>query len=181
MTETIESFRSEYLRYKALGEDAFRQLDDRQLNAEFAVGSNSIAVIVWHVSGNLRSRFTDFLTTDGEKPWRRRDEEFDARTVTRPELLEKWDQGWTTILGTLETLTDAQLDQMVTIRSQALSVRDSLLRSLAHTSYHVGQIVYLAKSMRASAWKSLSIPRGQSEAFNRILGMNDPPDAHDKK
>ena len=181
MTETIESIRAEYLRYKALGQGAFDQLDDAQLSAQSDSESNSIAVIVWHISGNLRSRFTDFLTTDGEKPWRRRDEEFETRTVTRAELLEKWEQGWTTILGTLDTLTDAHLGQMVMIRSQPLTVRDSLLRSLAHTSYHVGQIVYIAKSMRDAAWKSLSIPKGESAAFNRILGMDDPPDAHDRK
>jgi uncharacterized damage-inducible protein DinB len=170
MNDVVQSIRGEYLRYKALGEGAFQQLSDAQLNAD-AADSNSIAVIVWHISGNLRSRFTDFLTTDGEKPWRKRDEEFESRTVSRAEMIDKWEQGWMAVLGAMDSLTDAHLGQLVTIRSQSLTVRDALLRSLAHTSYHVGQIVYIAKSLRGGEWKSLSIPKGESAAFNRTLGM----------
>jgi uncharacterized damage-inducible protein DinB len=165
----IDSIRSEYLRYKALAEDAIAQIDESQLSADGPAGSNSIATICWHVSGNLRSRFTDFLTTDGEKPWRMRDEEFEPRRVSRAELQEKWEQGWTVLLASLSDLTDAHLDQPVTIRGQKLSVHDALHRSLAHTSYHAGQIVFIAKAFRGDAWTSLSIPPGQSAAYNKQL------------
>ncbi|MBI3400945.1 MAG: DUF1572 family protein [Acidobacteria bacterium] len=163
----VESIRAEYLRYKALAESAIAQLDDAQLSVDGESGSNSIAVICWHVAGNLKSRFTDFLTADGEKPWRRREEEFQPRRVTRNELLEKWESGWAPLLDALATLTDAQLQGMVTIRRQPLVVHEALHRSLGHTAYHVGQIVYLAKSLRGDAWKSLSIPPGGSDAYNR--------------
>ena len=167
MTNIIDSIRAEYLRYKALAEAAIDQLGDGELSAPGANGGNSIAVICWHVSGNLKSRFTEFLTSDGEKPWRDREEEFEARTVTRSELLSKWDQGWQVLLGTLTTLTDEQLQVNVTIRGQPLRVHEALHRSLAHLSYHVGQIVYVAKSLRGKNWTYLSIPPGKSAAYNR--------------
>lgn len=167
MTNLIDSIRAEYLRYKALAEAAIEQLSDDQLSAPGPNGGNSIAVISWHVAGNLSSRFTDFLTTDGEKPWRQREEEFKARTVTRPELLAKWSEGWDVLLGALSSLTDQQLQRTVTIRSQPLLVHEALHRSLAHLSYHVGQIVYVAKAMRGKDWKYLSIPPGKSDAYNQ--------------
>ena len=167
MTTIIESIRAEYLRYKALAEAAIEQSSDADLSDPGPGEGNSIAVICWHLSGNLQSRFTDFLSTDGEKPWREREEEFRARTVTRSELTSKWDQGWNSLLGTLETLRDDQLSATVTIRGQPLLVHEALLRSLAHLSYHVGQIVYIAKSLRGNEWKYLSIPPGQSDAYNR--------------
>jgi uncharacterized damage-inducible protein DinB len=163
----VESIRAEYLRYKALAESAIAQLDDAQLSTDGAGGGNSIAVICWHISGNLKSRFTDFLTSDGEKPWRQRDEEFQARRATRAELLEKWEAGWAPLLSALSTLTDDQLQGTVTIRRQPLVVHEALHRSLGHTAYHVGQIVSLAKSLRGGAWKYLSIPPGGSAAYNR--------------
>lgn len=165
MTAIIESFRGEYLRYKALAEAAIAQVDEAALCATDAAGSNSIAVICWHISGNLRSRFTDFLTTDGEKPWRHRDEEFDERSVTRESLLEKWNAGWSVLLQTLDTLADDQVHATVTIRGQAMSVHEALTRSLAHLSSHVGQIVYIAKAQRGAGFTSLSIPRGASDTF----------------
>lgn len=167
MTKIIDSIRAEYLRYKALAEAAIDQLSDDQLSAQGPDGGNSIATICWHVSGNLKSRFTDFLTTDGEKPWRQREEEFEPRTVTREELLSKWSQGWDVLLGTLSSLTDEQLQLTVTIRGQPLLVHEALHRSLAHSSYHVGQIVYIAKAMRGNDWKYLSIPPGKSDAYNQ--------------
>jgi uncharacterized damage-inducible protein DinB len=167
MTKIIDSIRAEYLRYKALAEAAIEQLSEDQLSAPGPGDGNSIAVICWHVSGNLRSRFTDFLTTDGEKPWRQREEEFLARTVTRAELREKWNEGWDVLLGALSGLTDEQLTNTVTIRSQPLLVHEALHRSLAHLSYHVGQIVYIAKAMRGKDWKYLSIPPGKSDAYNQ--------------
>jgi hypothetical protein len=163
----LDSIRLEYRRYKALAEGAIAQLSDGELSVVGPAGGNSIATICWHVSGNLRSRFTDFLTTDGEKPWRNRDEEFEARTVTRGQLTEKWEQGWAVLLDSLAALTDAQLEQTVVIRGQSLTVHDALHRSLAHTSYHVGQIVYIAKAFRGTEWTSLSIPPGRSASYNQ--------------
>jgi uncharacterized damage-inducible protein DinB len=171
----IESIRGEFVRYKSLGEGAIAQLSDAELSAPPPGGGNSVATICWHIAGNLQSRFTDFLTTDGEKPWRKREEEFDDRRVTRPELLAKWDSGWSVVLSTLAGLTDADLPATVTIRQQPLLVSEALLRSLAHTASHVGQIVYAAKSMRGDAWTSLSIPRGQSAAYNQAPVKDRPP------
>jgi hypothetical protein len=167
MTSIVESIRAEYLRYKALAEGAINQLPDNELSTEGPNGGNSIAVMAWHISGNLQSRFTDFLTSDGEKPWRKREEEFQPRSVTRSELLSKWNQGWDVLLGALANLSDEQLQHTVIIRGQSLLVHEALHRSLAHLSYHVGQIVYLAKSFRGSAWQYLSIPPGQSDAYNQ--------------
>lgn len=163
----IESIRAEYIRYKTLAEEAVRQLDDAQLAAHTSDNSNSIATICWHVAGNLKSRFTDFLTSDGEKPWRHREEEFQLRTVTKAELLEKWEDGWAALLGALNGLGDEQLHQDVTIRRQTLQVHEALNRSLAHLACHVGQIVYIAKSLRGSDWNYLSIPPGKSDEYNR--------------
>ena len=170
MSSILSSIATEYRRYKALGEGAIAQVDDAHLSRVEGDGSNSIAVIVWHIAGNLQSRFTDFLTADGEKPWRHRDEEFEGRTVTRQQLLDKWEEGWRALFTAIDGLTDQDLHATVTIRGQALTVHDALHRSLAHTSYHVGQIVYVAKSFVGEpAWRSLSIPRGQSEAANRRM------------
>lgn len=167
MNDLIHSAAAEYRRYKKLAEGAFAQVSDAELcqspPAEYA---NSIATICWHVSGNLQSRFTDFLSADGEKPWREREEEFAGREVTRAELMAKWESGWTVLFGTLDSLKDADLFTTVTIRQQPLKVHEALNRSLAHVSYHVGQIVYLAKTMKTGAWHSLSIPPGQSAAYN---------------
>jgi uncharacterized damage-inducible protein DinB len=165
----VDSIRVEYRRYKTLAERAIEQLRDEELSQAGPGGGNSVAVICWHVSGNLRSRFTDLLTTDGEKPWRRRDEEFEPRTVTRAELLAKWESGWQALEQALAGLTDAHLGHTVTIRSQPLTVHEALHRSLAHTSYHVGQIVYLTKAFRGGDWKTLSIPLGASEAVNERM------------
>jgi len=163
----IESVRAEYVRYKTLAEAAIRQLDDSQLAVRSSEHSNSIATICWHLAGNLKSRFTDFLTSDGEKPWRHREEEFQARSVTKVELNEKWEDGWAALLGALSELSDGQLHDTVTIRTQALEVHEALNRSLAHLAYHVGQIVYIAKSLRGSEWTYLSIPPGKSDEYNR--------------
>lgn len=162
----VESIRTEYLTYKKLGERSIAQLSDAQLNAPGPGGTNSIAVICWHISGNLKSRFTDFLTTDGEKEWRNREEEFEQRTVTREQLLAKWDEGWSVLLEAVDRLKDSDLTRTVTIRAQPLEVHTALHRSLAHTANHVGQIQYLAHALKGGEWKYLSIAPGQSAAFN---------------
>lgn len=169
----VSSIQAEYERYKALADGAMAQLGDADLSAA-GPASNSIAVICWHVSGNLQSRFTDFLSSDGEKPWRRREEEFQSRTATRDELAEKWAKGWAVLFDTLATLDDTHLDRTVTIREQPTTVVEALHRSLAHTSYHVGQIVYVAKALRAGDWHHLSIPPGGSAAYNAAPGMERP-------
>src|SRR5689334_5190748 len=159
MRDIVASIEGEWRRYKVLGEAAIRQVRDEELGRDS--GGNSVAVIVWHIAGNLKSRFTDFLTTDGEKPWRHRDSEFDERSrITRAELLENWNSGWSVLLKTLETLSDEDLMRTVSIRGVECRVHDALHRSVAHTSYHVGQIVILAKGFRGKEWKSLSIPKG---------------------
>ena len=170
----IESIRGEFIRYKALAEAALAQVDEPELSKEPAADGNSIATVCWHVSGNLQSRFTEFLTADGEKPWRHRDDEFNARQVTRAELLAKWEAGWAVLLAALAELNDGHLDTVVTIRRQPLRVDEALHRSLAHTAYHCGQIVLLAKNARGAAWTSLSIPRGKSDEANRNPAMQLP-------
>ena len=165
----IEGFRTEFLKYKVLAEKAIGQLDGPQLSTVPGGVGNSIATICWHVAGNLRSRFTDFLTSDGEKPWRARDEEFEAREVSRDELLAKWNTGWAALLEAFDGLDDGHLETPVTIRGESMSVLSALLRSLAHTSAHVGQILYAAKMLKGAEWEYLSIPPGQSDAFNRKM------------
>jgi uncharacterized damage-inducible protein DinB len=163
----VASIDAEYRRYKALGEAAIAQLADEALCAPGPNTTNSIAILVWHVAGNLESRFTDFRTSDGEKAWRHRDDEFIARTESRVELFEKWDRGWNAVLAAIGSLTDGDLSGTVTIRQQPLPIDQALLRSLAHTVYHVGQIVYLAKALAGTEWRWLSIPPGGSEAYNQ--------------
>jgi hypothetical protein len=153
-----------YRQYKALGESAIAQVRaDSDLHKCLDPDSNSIAVIIKHVAGNLRSRFRDFLTTDGEKPDRDRDSEFEITgTVSRDEILTWWNEGWTTARQALESLTSEDLGRTIYIRGEAFLVVEALNRSITHTAYHVGQIVYLARHFAWPAWKSLSIPKGKS-------------------
>jgi hypothetical protein len=169
-------FRSAYLRdiartyrnYKTLGERAIAQVSDGDLHTLVDPDANSIAIIVKHLAGNLRSRFRDFLTSDGEKPDRNRDSEFENGPKTRKELLELWENGWKCVFDALEPLTDSDLTRTVTIRSEPHSVMQAINRQVAHCAYHVGQIVYLSKHFavaKAGAWQSLSVPRGRSTEF----------------
>jgi hypothetical protein len=175
MRAIITSIEGEFRRYKKLGEDAIVQLADEDLSKSGPGEGNSISIIVWHLSGNLKSRFTAFLTSDGEKPWRNRDDEFRPRQVNRPELMEKWQEGWDVLFPTLQSLSDADLDRTVVIRGETFRAHEALHRLMAHAAYHVGQIVYLAKSMRADDWKCLSIPLGGSEEARRNpLGQRPP-------
>jgi uncharacterized damage-inducible protein DinB len=177
MSPHVEAIADEFTRYKALGEAAIAQLGDDELVAAASDGGNSIVAIVWHLAGNLESRFTDFRTTDGEKPWRDRDDEFVLRRVTRSELLEKWERGWRALLGALGELSDADLLATVTIRRQQLRIDQALQRSLAHAAYHIGQIVFLAKQIRSGGWRCLSIPLGGSAAHN-ARGADESAKAH---
>lgn len=174
--DIVSSIESEYHRYKSLGEAAFGQLSAGQL-AESSGSDNSVAMIVWHLSGNLESRFTDFLTSDGEKPWRDRESEFQARDgVSQAEVADKWTEGWDVLFTTLAPLSDENLNDEVCIRGVSLTVLEALHRSLAHASYHVGQIVYISKRLRGSSWQYLSIPPGGSEAYNRNPTLEKLPD-----
>jgi hypothetical protein len=143
------------------------QLSEAELNEAAPNGGNSVAVIARHLSGNLASRFSDFLTSDGEKPWRDRESEFVPEAIAREALLADWNGGWKTLFEALDGLGDEDLGREVRIRGTAHAVHDALHRSLAHTAYHVGQIVLLARSLRGPDWKWLSIPPGESEAYNR--------------
>jgi len=163
----ISSIKYEYLRYKKLGEGAIKQAPEDGLNMLFGDDNNSISTIVAHISGNLNSRFTDFLITDGEKPGRKRDTEFEERNLTKSELLKLWDDGWVVLFTTLDELSEEDLGKTITIREKELTVADALHRSLGHISYHVGQIVYIARIIVGKEWKSLSIPRGGSNTYNQ--------------
>jgi hypothetical protein len=155
-----------FRQYKSLAERAIAQVTDDQLTQPLDAESNSIAVIVKHMAGNMRSRWTDFLTADGEKPSRNRDSEFEAPPCTRVALMETWECGWECAFTALEALTDSDLTRTVYIRSEPHSVMQAINRQIAHYACHVGQIIFLAKHFRSSQWKSLSIPRGKSADFN---------------
>jgi uncharacterized damage-inducible protein DinB len=155
----IRDFLDELAKYRKAGEGALAQVPDAALNTVLATEANSIAMIVRHISGNLRSRFTDFLTTDGEKPWRARDEEFVERSYSRAQIDEMWAAGWRVVEAEVGALTDADLSRTVRIRGEAMTVHFALCRATAHMAYHVGQIVLLARQLGDKEWKSLSIPK----------------------
>ena len=163
----VGSLLDEYKRYKALAEAAIAQVGDDELQRPGPGGGNSIDMLMRHLAGNLKSRFTDFRSSDGEKPWRHRDGEFETSSLARHELMGAWDAGWNTVITEVSQLTDADLAGTVTVRQQPLRIDEALHRSLAHAAYHVGQIVYLAKEMRGDRWRTLSIPKGKSEEYNR--------------
>jgi uncharacterized damage-inducible protein DinB len=159
--------------YKRLGENAIAQCPDDKLCAEIDADSNSIAIIVKHMVGNMRSRWTDFLTSDGEKPDRQRDTEFEAPPATRQELMAAWDTGWTIFLSALAPLTDSDLERTVLIRGEAHSVMQAINRQMAHYSYHIGQIAYLARHFAGSDWKTLTIPKKKSQEFNKRVASGE--------
>jgi hypothetical protein len=162
----LNDIRRTYRNYRKLAESAIAQITDEQFLAPFGSEDNTIAVIVQHVAGNLRSRFRDFLTSDGEKPDRNRDGEFEARPATsRAALMAEWNQAWDIVLGELDGLTPDDLERTVYVRREPFAVTEALNRSVTHTAYHVGQIVFLAKHLAGPAWKSLSIPKGKSAEF----------------
>jgi hypothetical protein len=162
----IASIEGEYRRYESLGRKTIDQLSHEELTVHGSPESLSISTIVWHVAGNLQSRFTDFLTSDGEKPWRHRETEFEDRQVSREELVEKWEVGWKALFDALAPLTDDDLTREVVIRAVPLTVCEALHRSLAHASYHVGQMTYIGKMLRGEEWSYLSIPPGGSAVYN---------------
>ncbi|MBL7886036.1 MAG: DUF1572 domain-containing protein [Flavobacterium sp.] len=162
----LESVKKQFLYYKLLGEKAMDQLEPEQLFVSVNDDTNSIAVIVQHLSGNMLSRWTDFLTTDGEKEWRHRDGEFEETIQTKETLLAIWNQGWNCFLDALESLTPEQLSTIIYIRNEGHTVVEAINRQLAHYPYHIGQMVFYAKMLKKGEWNSLSIPKNKSNTYN---------------
>ena len=162
----LESVRKQFEYYKMLGDKTFSQLTDDNLYWQYNEDSNSIAIIVKHLWGNMLSRWTDFLITDGEKDWRNRDAEFENDIANRQELLEKWNAGWNCLFKTINSLSIDDLEKTIYIRNQRHTVTEAINRQLAHYPYHVGQIVFIGKMLAGNSWTSLSIPKGNSQQYN---------------
>ena len=165
--EYLSSTRQQFKQYKVMGEKTFSQLQDADLFWQYNDDSNSIAIIANHLSGNMISRWTDFLTTDGEKEWRKRDQEFEPVIKTRDELLTAWEKGWACLFDGFDTIDESNFDTKIYIRNEEHSIIKSVNRQLAHCAYHVGQIVYIAKMINSENWESLSIPKGKTAEYNK--------------
>lgn len=168
-TVYIDSVIKRFLTYKVLGDMTFAQLDEKGFHYTPGESSNSIAVIIQHMHGNMLSRWTNFLTEDGEKPGRNRDEEFSPPNCSREQLISLWEEGWRCLIETLRSLKEDDLMKTITIRHEPLIVIDAINRQLAHYPHHVGQIVYIGKMILDQSWKSLSIPKGASQKFNKEM------------
>ncbi|MCK7591151.1 DUF1572 domain-containing protein [Subsaxibacter sp. CAU 1640] len=153
--------------YKSLGDKTFEQLSFEDMNYQPNHDSNSISIIVKHMVGNMLSRWTNFLTEDGEKPWRNRDEEFESTYTTKEELLQEWEKGWKCLFDAIAPLSDDDLNTIVYIRNEGHTVAEAIFRQLGHYPYHVGQITYIGKLLKGDAWQSLSIPKGASKSYNQ--------------
>lgn len=168
----IDSIKKRFLYYKNLGDKTFEQLTDEHVFWQYNEESNSIATIVKHVSGNMISRWTNFLTEDGEKPWRNRDSEFSNSLKNKTDVIELWENGWRVFLDALSEINEQNLESTIYIRGEAHSVLDAVNRQLAHYPYHIGQMVYIAKMLKNNDWKTLSIARNTSEDFNQKMLEN---------
>lgn len=177
-TTYLSSIIKQFEYYKMLGDKSFDQLSDDQLFWKANEESNSIAAIVKHLWGNMLSRWTDFLTSDGEKEWRDREGEFADDITNREDMIMKWNHGWDCLFAALRPLTEEDLEKIIYIRNQGHTVTEAINRQLAHYSYHVGQIVFVGKMVRGSAWESLSIPRGKSDAYNTEKFAQPPKQEH---
>jgi Protein of unknown function (DUF1572) len=162
----LQSSIKQFEYYKMLGEKTFSQVSGEALFWQYNEESNSIATIVKHLWGNMLSRWTDFLTSDGEKEWRKREEEFENDITTRKEMMDKWNEGWECLFNALNSLTDNDLDRIIYIRNMGHSITEAINRQLAHYPYHIGQIVFIGKMASENTWNSLSIPRGKSKQYN---------------
>lgn len=163
----LKSIRLQFTYYKQLGEKSIAQLSIEQFNFQPDPGTNSIAMIVQHLWGNMLSRWTDFKSTDGEKPWRNRDDEFTQRSMTFEEYQKKWQEGWDCLFNAIDTTSDGELNQIIYIRNEGHTILEAFNRQLSHYCYHVGQIALLAKIFKQNEWQYLSIPPNQSAAFNQ--------------
>ena len=170
-TEPLASALRIFKQYYELGNNALNQLTDADLYWKPEPESNSIYLIIKHLNGNMLSRWTDFLSSDGEKPWRKRDEEFEEEIHSKESVLKLWHDGWNCLFQTLESLSANQLTTIIYIRSEPHSVFEAINRQIAHYSYHVGQLIFLAKAIKSSNWESLSIPKkqGASQEFNKSM------------
>lgn len=166
-SEYLHSVKKQFEYYKLLGEKTLDQLTDEQLFWQYNEESNSIGTIVKHLCGNMLSRWTDFLSTDGEKEWRIREAEFDNAIKGRKELMMKWSEGWACLFRALDSINESNFNSIVYIRNQGHTVMEAINRQLAHYSYHIGQIVFIGKMARNEQWTSLSIPRGRSNDYNQ--------------
>jgi hypothetical protein len=169
-----KSFLDEYARYRVTAEKAMAQISDEALNRVVSADGNSIATLVRHISGNMISRFTDFMASDGEKSWRERDAEFDAGPFSRAEVDDAWRRGWEVLEREVGRLRDEDFMRTVTIRGQGMTVLEALLRNVTHIAMHIGQIILLARVSAGDEWKTLSIPRGQSRQFNEQMAREHP-------
>lgn len=165
-TNYLDSAKKQFEYYKILGDKTIAQLSDDKLFWQYNDDSNSIAIIVKHLSGNMLSRWTDFLTSDGEKEWRNRDNEFENDIKTKDELIQKWNKGWNCLFNALNTLKDKDLSKIIYIRNEGHTILEAINRQLAHYPYHVGQMVFIGKMMCKEKWISLSIPKGKSDSYN---------------
>lgn len=166
MENYLESIKKQFAYYKSLGDKTMAQLTDEQLFWQPNAESNSIAIIVNHLAGNMLSRWTDFLTTDGEKEWRNRDSEFETVLKTRAELETRWETGWNCLFGAINPLQASDLEKIIYIRNMGHTVMEAINRQLAHYPYHIGQMVFLGKLAQNDQWQSLSIPKGKSDSYN---------------
>lgn len=169
MSPILDAVRDEFAKIKKLADQSIAQLDDDQLWAKLDPEANSVAVLMRHMAGNMRSRWTDFLTSDGEKPDRQRDREFDDDRRERAAVVAEWEDGWQRLFAALAPLTDADLGATVIIRAEAHTIYQAISRQLAHYAGHAYQILFIAKHLRGSSWRTLSVPRGQSEQFNQMM------------
>ena len=160
--------------YKDLGERTFAQLEDKDFHWQPTSESNSIAIIIRHMTGNMLSRWTNFLTEDGEKDWRQRDDEFEEHDLSKQELIDYWDKGWKCFLDSLATLTSDDLPKTIYIRQEPMTAVDAINRQLAHYPYHIGQIAYIGRMIKNQEWQSLSIPKGKSQQYNQSTDIKDP-------
>jgi len=174
----LESARKQFAYYKYLGDKTFDQVPPEKLFWQYNESSNSIAVIVNHLCGNMLSRWTDLLTTDGEKAWRNRDDEFENNITSKDELVQKWNKGWSCLLNALDSLTESDLDKEIYIRNEGHTVMEAINRQLAHYPYHVGQIVFIGKMICDSNWQTLSIAKNKSVAYNDEKFAAPPHKAH---
>ena len=165
----LQSATKRFAEYKKLGDKTLAQLNEQQVHVQPNEASNSIAIIIQHMYGNMLSRWTNFLTEDGEKSWRNRDAEFEVQALTKDQLLHHWEEGWAVVFDALNTLQPDDLLKNITIRSQQLNVIDAINRQLAHYAYHVGQIVVLGKWLLSDNWQTLTIPKGQSQQVNEAM------------
>lgn len=165
----LQNIRREFKRYQSLGDRCFKQLNEPDIHWHANDENTSIAIIVKHMVGNMLSRWTNFLTEDGEKSWRQRDNEFKDPYASLSEMIEAWEKGWECVFSALDMIDDSNFEEKVRIRDEEHTIPEALNRQLAHYAYHTGQIVWIAKNIRGAAWESLTIPKGKSEDYNRSM------------